>query len=175
MKFKPTIVAVVPPSVGELALFGSQLAERTGASNVMTERDVPMSVVTVTVVRSPTDMLMADEDAVTHLSADAVTQDTDAQLTELTPPVGVKSATPKLKPERVVKEEPDAGMFPTNALVTEGASNEIEFRLVPTNAAMVRTAVYFGTLPALDMHRTDVDVDHEVVAHAVPPRPVEGV
>lgn len=63
----------------------------------------------------------------------------------------------------------------TNALVESGASNEMEFRLVPTNAATVSTAAYFNPLPAAARHVRDVDEAHDMVGHAVPPRLAEGV
>lgn len=98
MKFIPMIVLKLPPVVGEFALFGSQLAERTGASNVKIDCEVPMPAETVSIVDSPVDANTADEAPAVHLIADAAIQDTEVHVALLTEAVGVTSEVAKLKP-----------------------------------------------------------------------------
>jgi hypothetical protein len=76
MKFRPAIVADVPPVVGEFALFGRYADEKTGASNVMLEDAVPASAETVSMVERPFDRTTFVAEEVRQIAADIVVHDT---------------------------------------------------------------------------------------------------
>ena len=164
----PCTVSTPPWLVGKLY---ARKCVKTGASYVWAVSMVPISECTR---RSSVRAYPEPGDAV---------QTTDVTLFQLVvehdvlpmTALGVEEYTdPKLKPDSVMDEPPDAGAFFVMVVSTAESKVRLSSR-VPTNAEIVAPTRTPLPIPGFPLHKTVVPIVQDVVAHTVFSRLVVGL